>query len=228
MPAELVSVVLPIHNQAAHVEAVTKSHLERLGEMPAQVELLLVPNGCTDDSVAICKRLAEEDARVRVVETEGRGWGFAVQAGLRAARGDLLCYTNSARTTSEDLTLCLLYALCVPDVVVKANRKVRERLVRRAGSLFYNLECRALFDLSCWDVNGTPKVFPRSFEALLELRRHDDLIDAEFCAVCRQHEYPMVEVPIFSSRRFSGRSTTGYGSALRMYSGAWRAKRRGW
>ena len=62
-----------------------------------------------------------------------------------------------------------------PKVVIKANRKIRESWRRRMGYLLYNLECRALFDLSVWDINGTPKVFPRSFTALLNLARDDDL-----------------------------------------------------
>jgi hypothetical protein len=105
--------------------------------------------------------------------------------------------------------------------VVKANRKIRDGWRRRLGSLLYNLECRALFDLSNWDVNGTPKVFPRTFRRLTELTREDDLIDAEFCLVCRQEDYPMVEIPIFSSRRHGGKSTTNYSSAWRMYLGAY-------
>jgi hypothetical protein len=108
---------------------------------------------------------------------------------------------------------------------VKANRKIRESALRRIASLLYNIECRTLFDLSCWDVNGTPKVFPRSFGALLTLERDDDLIDAEFAAICRRREYPMIEVPIFSARRHGAASTTSYRSALALYAGAWRLSR---
>jgi hypothetical protein len=149
-----------------------------------------------------------------------------VRLGLGAARGDLLCYTNSARTTAEDLLLFVLYARSHPDVVLKANRKIRERWTRRLGSLVYNLECRVLFDLSNWDVNGTPKIFPRTFGRLLALSRDDDLIDAEFSMICRREGYPMLEVPIFSSRRHGGRSTTTLRSAVRMYWGAYRLWRR--
>jgi hypothetical protein len=112
------------------------------------------------------------------------------------------------------LLLLTLYAIVHPTVVLKANRKIRESWQRRFGSLLYNLECRALFDLSNWDVNGTPKIFPRTFTKLLHLTRDDDLIDAEFDAICRREGYPMIEVPIFSTRRHGGRSTTGYRSAL--------------
>ena len=129
--------------------------------------------------------------------------------------------SNSARTTPEDLTLLVLYAAAHPGTVVKANRKIREHWTRRLGSLLYNLECRALFDLSSWDVNGTPKVFPRTCERLLHLQRDDDLIDAEFAAICRDAGYPMLEVPIFSFRRHGGSSTTNWRSAVRMYWGAY-------
>ena len=51
--------------------------------------------------------------------------------------------------------------------VIKASRKIRENWKRRLGSLLYNLECRALFDLPYWDINGTPKVFGRHFIPLI-------------------------------------------------------------
>jgi hypothetical protein len=71
-------------------------------------------------------------------------------------------------------------------------------------------------------VNGTPKVFPRSDAKLLELTSNDDMIDAEFNAVCRAEDYHMLEVPIFAKGRHGGRSTTKMKSAIRMYVGAYR------
>ena len=85
-----------------------------------------------------------------------------------------------------------------PDVVVKANRKIRDNWRRRLGSLLYNLECRVLFDLPSGTSTARPKVFPRAFGKLLELRRDDDLIDAEFSVICRREGYPMFEVPASS------------------------------
>jgi glycosyltransferase involved in cell wall biosynthesis len=225
----LISVVLPIHNEADHVQAVVEQYLAALGNIQNPFELVLVVNGSKDRSSEICRQLAAKHPSIKVVETPRTGWGLAVRLGLQAARGDLLCYANAARTSPPDLVLSLLYAVVFPNVVIKANRKIRESWRRRLGSLLYNLECRALFDLSNWDINGTPKVFPRHFAKLLELERDDDLIDAEFSVVCRREEYPMLEVPIFSTRRHGGRSTTTYASALKMYWGAyklWGARRK--
>jgi dolichol-phosphate mannosyltransferase len=228
MSPALASIVLPVHNQADHLAPLVRSHRAALASLSIASELILVPNACRDQTVAVSRTLAAEDPGVRVVESKLGGWGRAVKLGLEASRGDLLCYTNSARTTPEELMRLLRYGLADPGVVVKANRKIREHWSRRIGSLVYNMECRTLFDLSNWDVNGTPKVFSRSCARLLQLTRDDDLIDAEFSMICRREGYPMLEVPIFSQRRHGGRSTTNLRSAVKMYWGAvelWRANR---
>ncbi|MGH2362611.1 MAG: glycosyltransferase family 2 protein [bacterium] len=230
MSGPLISVVLPIYNQADHVRSVVQEYEEVLSRVPNPHELFLVVNGCRDNSLEICRDLGTQYASVRVLHSEKAGWGLAVRLGLREAQGELLCYTNSARTSAQDLTLLLLYAIACPNVVIKANRKIREHWHRRLGSLLYNLECRALFDLSNWDINGTPKVFPRSFDKLLVLSRDDDLLDAEFNIICRREGYPMLEVPLFSRRRHGGSTTTDYRSAIKLYWGAiqlWRSMRKG-
>lgn len=219
------SVVLPVYNQGDHVVELVESYIRALRGKIGPYELILVPNGCTDDSVDLCARLAREHDEVRTLPLERGGWGNAVRCGLAEARGELICYTNSARTTAEILTLLLVYSSIFPEVVLKANRRIRESKRRRLGSLLYNLEARALFDLSIWDINGTPKVFPRTFSKLLELERDDDLIDLEFNAVCRREGYPVIEVPILATIRHGGRSTTNYRSAVGMYVGAYRLAR---
>ena len=230
MKAPFISIVLPIYNQADHVRSVVQEYEEALARVTNPHELILVVNGCRDSSLDVCRALAKQYPNVQVIYTEKAGWGLAVKLGLEAAQGELLCYTNSARTSAQDLMLLLLYAIAFPHAVIKVNRKIRENWHRRLGSLLYNLECRALFDLSYWDINGTPKVFPRTFDKLLSLTRDDDLIDAEFNIICRREGYQVLEVPIFSYLRHGGKSMTTYRSALKMYWGAirlWRNIRKG-
>lgn len=229
MSESLISIVLPVHNQEDHISRIIEDYIPALSKVPGSFEIILVTNACRDRSPEVCKQLTERYSQVRHIDTKHGGWGLSVNLGLNEAKGDILCYTNSARTSPEILTLTLLYAVAYPKVVVKANRKIRESFRRRLGSLLYNLECRAFFDLPTWDINGTPKVFPRSFHKLLELSRDDDLIDAEFNAICRREDYPVIEVPVLSTRRHGGKSTTNIQSAIKMYWGAfqlWRSMRR--
>lgn len=217
----LISVVLPVYRQADHLEEVVRAYQGSLGRLPAPVELILVVNGPDDGSLAVGRRLeAETSGQVRVIASPTAGWGHAVRLGLAAAKGDVVCYTNAARTAAQDLALVLLYAITFPGVVIKVNRRVRDSLYRRLGSLLYNLECRMLFDLAYWDLNGTPKAFHRSCHELLALEREDELIDLEFNIVCRRAGYTMIELPIIATRRHGGASTTTLRTALFLYWGA--------
>ena len=227
-PPPLISVVLPVHNQAAHIGAIIGSYHEVLAQLGQPYEIVLSVNGSTDGSVEVCEKLAQTYPEIRVVVDARAGWGLAVKAGLRAARGDLLCYTNCARTSAADLRQVIARGLDRPNAVIKAVRRVRDNWKRRLGSTLYNAECRWLLGVETADVNATPKVFSRSHAALLDLTSDGDLLDAEFLLVCRRNGYPVIEVPIFGNRRQGGSSTTGYGSAVRMYVGAyrlWRATR---
>ena len=217
----LVSVVLPVANQADHLATMVTSHRRRLGELEVDIELILVVNNSHDDTLAVARRLAEDDPAVRVAESK-RGWGRAVRTGLGHARGDLVCYTNSARTTSDQLILVIRYGMVNDDVVIKASRKVRESLLRRLGSVIYNFEGRMLFGLAVWDVNGTPKVIPRGALERLDLREDGDLLDLELIVACKSAGVPIVEVPVYTTTRHGGRSTTRLQSAMVMYTGALR------
>ena len=224
----LISIVLPVHNQAAHIGAIIDSYREVLGQLGHPFEIVLSVNGSRDESAAVCQTLAQTHPQIRVIADPRAGWGLAVTAGLRAARGDLLCYTNCARTSAADLQQLLLKGLERPDAVIKAIRRVRDNWKRRLGSALYNAECRLLLGVKTQDVNATPKVFSRSHAALLSLTSDGDMLDAELLFTCRREGFPVIEVPIFGNRRQGGSSTTNYRSAAGMYLGAyrlWRATR---
>jgi glycosyltransferase involved in cell wall biosynthesis len=215
-----ISIVLPIYNQADHIEGIVEQYLAALGSLKHSFELVLVVNGNIDGSLDRCQSLAKLYDSLQVIYDGRSGWGRAVRKGLEAAQGDTLCYTNSARTSSYHLALHVMLALANPELVIKANRRLRHPLARRIGSVIYNVECRTLFDLPVWDVNGTPKVFGREAYKRLDLQENGDLIDLEFVIRCKQLGLQILEVPIVSLVRHGGGSTTNLLSAGRMYWGA--------
>jgi glycosyltransferase involved in cell wall biosynthesis len=212
--------VLPVHNQADHIEHVVRSFEAALAYLKCRHELILVSNACRDDSPAICEKMARTSETVRAINSADAGWGRAVKLGLREARGSVIGYTNSARTSPDQLAALVLQSLIHPESVVKARRIGRARL-RQAGSSLYNWESRLLFRLAHSDVNGTPKFFPRRFASLFTLSRDDDLIDLEFLRICHDEGYPLLEVPILAGKRHGGESTTRLSTALRLYLGAY-------
>lgn len=215
-----VSIVLPVYNQADHIGGIVQDYQAALANLKSSVELILVVNGNRDGSLDCCRELEKTHGEVRALHEQEPGWGRAVRKGLAAAEGKLLCYTNSARTSAYHLVLHMMLGLANTELVVKANRRLRHPVARRIGSVLYNVECRTFFDLPVWDVNGTPKVFGRDILARLNLQEDGDLIDLEFVLRCRQLGLQILEVPIVSSVRHGGESTTNVISAFRMYWGA--------
>ncbi len=217
---ELVSIILPVHNQAEHIEGTVAEYVAGLSRIRNSFEVLLVVNGCRDQSLAVCTELGARYPEVRVVFSERSGWGRAVKLGLEQARGEFLCYTNSARTRASDLVLAILFAMANPGAIIKTHRRSRESLDRRAGSFLYALECRILFSLPTWDINATPKVFSRSIYEAIRLTEDGDLLDLELYVQCARLGTPVLEVPIYGPTRHNGRSTTNLRSAFRLYWGA--------
>jgi glycosyltransferase involved in cell wall biosynthesis len=215
-----ISVVLPIYNQAGQIEYLFEQYTTRLPQLGVTWEVLFVVNGSKDESYAKVSELAKQNSNVKVFNLELGGWGRAVKFGIANASGELICYTNSARTTMDDLQLILTYALATEGMVLKTTRVIRESFVRKMGSILYNYENRTLLGTPIWDVNGTPKVFASKLIKSLDLVSDGDLIDAEVMAKVYRKDVQIVEVLIVSTKRIGGdKSTTTFKSAWKMYTG---------
>jgi hypothetical protein len=163
---------------------------------------------------------------VQVLQPTARGWGAAVRDGLRAATGDVLCFANPGKAGPRAIAEVLGWSVEHPDVVWRANRRTRDTVAQKVGSLAYNVEVRLAYGLATWDVNGTPKAFPRRFDDLLTLASDDELYDLEFAVVCERERYPVLEIPLRSIDTL-GPPARGLGAvgALRLYAGAVRCRR---
>lgn len=225
MSEVFLSVVLPCRNQEDHIEEVLGSYAGPLERMGRSYELVVVPNACLDRTAQIVRSVAESDPRIRVVENPRGGWGLSVLTGLRAARGSMLCYTNSARTDPQHVVAVLDLCLRSGPCLAKARRDQRGAPLREAGSWLYNFEGRLLFGIRARDVNGTPKVFSRDLFRDLRLFSEGDLLDLELMAKVSRRELPIVELPIKGFSRHGGRSSTNLKTAWALYTGALRLRR---
>jgi hypothetical protein len=219
-----ISIVLPVAREEHALADALEAYAEVLEELGREWEILLVPEAEGIPS-ATYHRAKSIHASIREWPP-AVGWGAAVRAGLEASVGDVLCYTNWRRTAPAALAEMLALAARNPAVVLRANRRTRDTRVQRIGSLLFNLQCRFMLQVPAWDINGTPKIFPRAFGRLLELTCDDGLLDAEFALVCERSEYPVVEVPV-GAELLSGAGSAGpldLPAALRMYAGVFKLR----
>lgn len=219
-PPQLLSVILPCRNQADHIGSVLEGYLDSLSAGTLPFELVVVPNACTDKTVEVVGSLASRDKRIRVIENPKGGWGLSVRVGLQSAAGDLLCYTNTARTDPASLPAFVQQCIDQGPCLVKASRKKRAAPLREFGSMLYNLEALLIHGVKVHDVNGTPKVFSRDLYIAIPLASDGDLLDLELMAKAARLGTRVIEIPTFGFSRHGGRSSTNLKSAWRMYAGA--------
>jgi glycosyltransferase involved in cell wall biosynthesis len=82
----LITVLMPVYNARATLRKAVQSILDQTWK---RLELILLDDCSTDDSLAIARELARQDPRIRVVALEeNRGPYVAKNIGLRSAQGD--------------------------------------------------------------------------------------------------------------------------------------------
>lgn len=88
-----VSVIVPVYNAEAYLAKCIDSILAQdFGDF----ELILVEDGSTDASAAICSRYAGRyPAKIKVVRTEGKGLSDARNTGVRNACGEYVTFVDS-------------------------------------------------------------------------------------------------------------------------------------
>ena len=84
-----VSVIVPIYNAEPWLEECVQSILDQ--DFPASygtIEVLLIDDGATDGSGALCDRLAKRDNRIKVVHQENQGLSVSrpVSSSITASR----------------------------------------------------------------------------------------------------------------------------------------------
>lgn len=90
-----ISVICPFYNEETILEAAMRNLLERLSELEAPWELIVVNDGSTDRSAEIAKEVASEHANVSLLGySHNRGRGAALRTGIAAAKGDILVTTE--------------------------------------------------------------------------------------------------------------------------------------
>ena len=92
METELISVIVPVYNVERYLRRCVDSILHQTYR---NFEVLLVDDGSTDASGAICDEYAAQEERVTAVHQKNGGLSAARNAGLERAQGTYLCFVDS-------------------------------------------------------------------------------------------------------------------------------------
>jgi len=87
-----ISIIIPIYNAERYLE-------ECLNSVVLQdwrnCEIILINDGSKDNSLAICRKFAEQDNRIVIIDKENGGVSSARNAGLEQATGEYIAFVDS-------------------------------------------------------------------------------------------------------------------------------------
>lgn len=108
---KLVTIIVPIYNVEKYLEKCVESLLSQTYK---NIEIILVNDGSTDGSLRICRKFAELDKRIRIIDKINGGLSDARNAGLDAAHGEFVGFVDSddwiaAEMYQRLVTACEMY-----------------------------------------------------------------------------------------------------------------------
>ena len=108
----LISFIVPIYNVERYLQKCVDSIL---AQSYSNIEVVLVDDGSTDESVAICDSYANRDKRVQVIHKENGGASSARNEGLSFAHGSYIAFIDSDDYVSPSMAEKLLDAISKTD-----------------------------------------------------------------------------------------------------------------
>lgn len=88
----MLSVIIPVYNVSAYLEKCVWSVINQTYK---DLEIILINDGSTDDSLSKCKILAEKDSRILLINQNNYGLSVARNTGLNHSSGEYVFFLDS-------------------------------------------------------------------------------------------------------------------------------------
>lgn len=101
---DLISIIIPVYNVKPYLESCVKSVLRQTYE---KIEIILVDDGSTDGSSAICDKIKKIDNRIQVYHKENGGLSDARNYGVEKSKGKYVMFIDSDDLVEESIVTYL-------------------------------------------------------------------------------------------------------------------------
>ncbi len=197
----MVTLIIPFYNCEKTVEN-TVIEVKKYIELNRSMEFIAVDDGSTDGTLNTLKSL--EDGFMRVVGYEkNKGKGGAIQAGVAAAKGDKIAFTDADLAYGLEPLERFVAALDIVDIAVGTRREdhgiaKRYGFLRTVASNAFSALCESMLHLGLSDTQCGFKAYRAEVakELFAQLSVMDFGFDFEILAMARNKKYSIVSVPV--------------------------------
>ena len=201
-PEPRISIVIPIYNEEAILQAAVIDLIDRLSALDWPYELILAENGSSDRTVEIAEQLAERFPEVRSFSHGAPNYGAALKKGMLMARGEfVICDEIDLCDTDFYLRAMALLETHEADLVIGSKvmhgANDRRPMMRRIATRVINGMLRVSLGFKGTDTHGL-KAFRRA--SLTEVARSclvdKDLFASEFVIRAERGGVRVTEIPV--------------------------------
>ena len=198
------SIVIPAYNEEQRLPATLERMAQFLSTQPWRTELIVVDDGSTDQTVALCHRLAASLPQLRVIETSpNHGKGHAVRTGMLAAKGEIIVmFDADSSTPATELPKLLAQLETAPIAIgsryIKGAEVADRPWWRQGWSRLCNFFIQQTLVPGVRDTQCGCKAFTNAAAKDLFARATVNgwAFDLEVLALANRRGYRVVEVPI--------------------------------
>lgn len=151
----IISIIIPVYNASQYIHRCVES---LVNQTYRDIEIILVDDGSTDDSLSLCREWAEKDSRIRVYSQSNSGVSVARNAGIKSAQGDFIILLDSddwldittcqklLEIQAESQADCIVYGLTQTsgNIWAPAEHKMYETLDDLKEDFLYQLNTELL------------------------------------------------------------------------------------
>lgn len=198
------SIVIPAYNEQNRLPGTLEQIFDFLQQQPFTSEVIVVENGSTDNTYQIAQEFAKHHPNLRVVHNDVRGKGYAIQRGIREAKGEYIFMCDADLSMPvEEVSKFLPPQLPQVDIAI-ASREAPGS-VRYNEPYYRHLTGRVFNTLIRWLVLPNLQDTQCGFKCIrAEVAR--DIVpyqtltgwafDVELLYIACHHGYQIVEIPI--------------------------------
>ncbi|HEV3142674.1 MAG TPA: glycosyltransferase family 2 protein [Gemmataceae bacterium] len=220
---EAITVALPVHNQANHLEKSMRAWIQFLRQRGREFEVILIDDGSTDETGTLALALAKENPEVTFMQQPAaRGFGAALRMALEKAQYPLFFYTSLDYPYAPADLQKLLDRIDDVDLIsgyrsgqkLPLSARILQGFVSIASLVFVGLKrdplpgwlgwkahlyswlVRFLVGVHIVDVDSAFKLFRREIFARIPIQSGGILVHTEVIAKANFLNYWMDEIPI--------------------------------
>jgi dolichol-phosphate mannosyltransferase len=207
----VISIVIPVYNNAATVEELARRIDAAL--QPDPYEAIFVDDGSSDDSLARLKRIAGTNRSAKIISL-ARNFGQhpAISAGFEHAKGDVVVLMDAdLQDRPEDIPRVVAELRDDVDIVYTCKARAAEDLAVRMSSALYHYVFSRITRSRRFAEIGTLRAFSRKFLSALLLYRERNVLYGPLMVYMG---FKSAIVEVVRDRRPSGASGYTFGKRL--------------